>query len=44
MESFLRRVEAREPSLDNVPSGKRPLLVAKCQPGSGLIPHYRPHP
>lgn len=36
MESLLRRVEALEPSLDNVPSGKPPLLVVMGQPRSDL--------
>ena len=34
MESLLRRVEAREPSLDSVRSGKPPLLMEAGQPRS----------
>lgn len=44
MESFLRRVEAREPSLDSVRSGKPLLLVETRQPRLGLIPLCCPHP
>lgn len=38
MESLLRRVEAREPSLDSVRSGRPPLLVGTGQPRSRLTP------
>lgn len=38
MESFLRRVDAREPILDSVRSGKPLLLVKVARGGSGLTP------
>lgn len=44
MESLLRRVEALELSLDNVPSGRPPLLVVMGQPRSDLTAPPLPPP